>query len=156
MDVWWNRRRLLGWRSNTKKISSERCSASVRSTSATSSSCARRYRPCRRRPPTRRWICEVVIVRCGARRRRARSAGLRRRTNSSGAVWPSCVRISCAPTLWPARPTSWPRNCASRRALASLCKFRPPIWVPTGSGLGSSASRPSLCAGRANLIKSGH
>ena len=151
----WNRRPSLDWRSSTKKTSSERCNASVRNTNATSSSCVHRCLPCRLHLRTRRWTCEV-IVRCGGRRIRARSAGPRRKMNSSGVVWLSCARISCALTRWLARPTSWRKNCASRRALALLCKSHPPIWVPTASGSGSSVSRPSSCAGRANLIKSGH
>ena len=76
--------------------------------------------------------------------RLARNDGRKRKTKCSGQVWLSLEKTSWWPTLWLAKPTSWPKNLGSRRALVQI----PPSYTSPNHKRIRLASEPAILVRR--------
>ena len=135
------------WRSSTRKINNELYSVNDKSTNGTfSNSALRSSRPCRLLRPSPRLILAVdhLAAEWDLLGRLARNDGRKRKTKCSGQVWLSLEKTSWWPTLWLAKPTSWPKNLGSRRALVQI----PPSYTSPNHKRIRLASEPAILVRR--------
>ena len=76
--------------------------------------------------------------------RLARNDGRKGKTKCSGQVWLSLEKTLYGPTLWLAKPSSWPKNLGSRRALVQI----PPSYTSPNHKRIRLASEPAILVRR--------